>query len=130
MSELRIENRSERDLHSCEEKKNPVEASECFLGFLCNCLSSFTTAKISFTSIKRQWCTVMYEVHKIKVDCFSTSNSIIINNSWDCIKIRCISYFKFNSNQPSLESHKRVVLEIVYFQRAVCQVQTVAWNLT
>ena len=30
---------------------NPVGASEFFLGFLCNCLSYFTTAKISFTSI-------------------------------------------------------------------------------
>ena len=30
---------------------NPVGASEFFLGFICNCLSCFTTAKISFTSI-------------------------------------------------------------------------------
>ena len=30
---------------------NPVGASEFFLGFVCNCLSYFTTAKISFTSI-------------------------------------------------------------------------------
>ena len=30
---------------------NPVGASEFFLGFLCNCFSYFTTAKISFTSI-------------------------------------------------------------------------------
>ena len=30
---------------------NPVEASELFLGFLCNCLSGFTTAKIIFTCI-------------------------------------------------------------------------------
>ena len=30
---------------------NPVETSEFFLGFICNCLSYFTTAKISFTSI-------------------------------------------------------------------------------
>ena len=29
---------------------NPVEASDFFLGFLCNCLSYFTTAKITFTS--------------------------------------------------------------------------------
>ena len=29
---------------------NPVGASEFFLGFVCNCLSYFTTAKISFTS--------------------------------------------------------------------------------
>ena len=28
-----------------------VEASDFFLGFLCNCLSCFTTAKITFTSI-------------------------------------------------------------------------------
>ena len=28
---------------------NSVEASEFFLGFLCNCLSCFTTVKISFT---------------------------------------------------------------------------------
>ena len=27
---------------------NPVEASEFFLGFICNCLSYFTTAKITF----------------------------------------------------------------------------------
>ena len=30
---------------------NPVGASEYFLGFICNSLSYFTTAKISFTSI-------------------------------------------------------------------------------
>ena len=30
---------------------NPVGASEFFLGFICNCLNYFTTAKISFTSI-------------------------------------------------------------------------------
>ena len=30
---------------------NPVGASEFFLGFLCNYLSYFTTAKITFTSI-------------------------------------------------------------------------------
>ena len=30
---------------------NLVEASDFFLGFLCNCLSYFTTAKITFTSI-------------------------------------------------------------------------------
>ena len=29
---------------------NPVGASELFLGFICNCLSYFVTAKISFTS--------------------------------------------------------------------------------
>ena len=29
----------------------PVEASECFLSFLCNFFSCFTTAKITFTSI-------------------------------------------------------------------------------
>ena len=29
---------------------NLVEASDFFLGFLCNCLSCFTTAKITFTS--------------------------------------------------------------------------------
>ena len=39
MSELRIKNRSESDLR------------RFFLGFLCNCLSYFTTAKITFTSI-------------------------------------------------------------------------------
>ena len=41
-SALRIKNTSERD---------PVGVSEFFLGFICNCLSYFTTAKISFTSI-------------------------------------------------------------------------------
>ena len=30
---------------------NTVGASEFFLGFICNCLSYFTTAKISFTSM-------------------------------------------------------------------------------
>ena len=34
---------------------NPVGASECFLGFICNCLSYFTIAKITFTS---KTCTV------------------------------------------------------------------------
>ena len=31
---------------------NPAGASEYFLGFLCHCLSSFTTAKITFTCIE------------------------------------------------------------------------------
>ena len=30
---------------------NPIEVSECFLGYLCNCLSCVTTAKITLTSI-------------------------------------------------------------------------------
>ena len=30
---------------------NPLGASDFFLGFICNCLSYFTTMKISFTSI-------------------------------------------------------------------------------
>ena len=30
---------------------NPIEASDFFLGFVCNCLSYFKTAKITFTSI-------------------------------------------------------------------------------
>ena len=30
---------------------NPVGPSEIFLGCICNCLSYFTTAKISFTSV-------------------------------------------------------------------------------
>ena len=60
MSELRIKNRSESDPRSCEvtqlqikprkNSEDPVGASECFLGFICNYLSYFTTAKISFTS--------------------------------------------------------------------------------
>ena len=59
MSELRIKNRSERDLRSCEVTylqevmgSNRVEASDFFLGFICNCLSYFITAKISFPSIQ------------------------------------------------------------------------------
>ena len=74
MNELWIKNRSERDLHSnlielapdlfiaqlVEHHtgitevmgSNPVGASEFFLGLIHNCLSYFTTAKISFTSIK------------------------------------------------------------------------------
>ena len=32
---------------------NPVGASEFFLGCICNCLSYFTTAKISFTKLKQ-----------------------------------------------------------------------------
>ena len=39
------------DRERCERCSNPVGASEIVLGFLCNCLSYFTTAKISFTSI-------------------------------------------------------------------------------
>ena len=43
---------------------NPVEASEFFLGFLCNCLSYFTTAKITFTSILYPQLTHMsYKLH-------------------------------------------------------------------
>ena len=45
MSELRIKNRRESDLRSCE-----VTHSDFFLGFVCNCLSYFTTAKITFSS--------------------------------------------------------------------------------
>ena len=45
MSELRIENIAE------VMGSNPVGASDCFLGFICNCLSYITTAKISYTSM-------------------------------------------------------------------------------
>ena len=41
--------RSERDI--AQKKNYPIGASEFFLGFICNCLSYFTTAKISFTSM-------------------------------------------------------------------------------
>ena len=66
MSELRIKNRSELSSHrrgfiaqSVEHRtgiaevmgSNPVGASDFFLGFICGCLSYFTSAKISFTSI-------------------------------------------------------------------------------
>ena len=45
MSELRIENIAE------VMGSNPVGALDCFLGFICNCLSYITTAKISYTSM-------------------------------------------------------------------------------
>ena len=35
---------------------NPIGASDFFLGFLCTCLSYFTTAKITFTCIPVCWC--------------------------------------------------------------------------
>ena len=34
---------------------NLIKASDFFLGFLCNCLSCFTNAKITFTSILLVW---------------------------------------------------------------------------
>ena len=47
---------------------NPVGASDFFLGFLCNCLSYFTTAKISFSVILYPQFThmifVIYTLHK------------------------------------------------------------------
>ena len=54
MSELRIKNRSERDLPQLWSNKLQVTvgASEFFRGFICNCfICYFTTAKISFTPI-------------------------------------------------------------------------------
>ena len=39
------------NLSSFKESPEKVEASDFFLGFLCNCFSCFTTAKITFTSI-------------------------------------------------------------------------------
>ena len=40
---------------------NPIEALDSFLGFLCNCLSCFTTAKItSCTSMSTIAATVLY----------------------------------------------------------------------
>ena len=41
---------SARSVYTHYMGSNPVGASEFFLGFNCNCLSCFTTAKISFTS--------------------------------------------------------------------------------
>ena len=55
MHELWIKNRSERDLCSCEgivaKKTQKKKASDFLLGFLGNCSSCFTTAKITFISI-------------------------------------------------------------------------------
>ena len=54
MHELWIKNRSERDLCSCEgivAKKTQKKKPQIFLGFLGNCSSCFTTAKITFISI-------------------------------------------------------------------------------
>ena len=36
---------------------NPIRASEFFLGFICNCLSCYITAKISFTCIEKYYYT-------------------------------------------------------------------------
>ena len=53
MSELRIKNRSEHRTGIAEVMGSiPVGASEFFpLRFLCNCLSYYINAKITFTSI-------------------------------------------------------------------------------
>ena len=65
---------------------NPVGASEFFLGFICNCLSYFTTAKISFTSILYPQFThmifIMYTSHQYTIynNLYIISDMIIINN--------------------------------------------------
>ena len=55
---------------------NPVEASESFLGFLCNYFTYFTTVKITFTCILYPQfiyriyitCTSSHELYQLKVD--------------------------------------------------------------
>ena len=43
---------------------NPVEASEFFLGFICNCLSYFITARITFSCILYpQFTHDLYSIH-------------------------------------------------------------------
>ena len=67
--------RSERDLHSCEVTYKAVTK-----GFICDCLSYFTTAKISFTSIFYPQFTHihdLYHIHFHEVNCCNTFQEIL-----------------------------------------------------
>ena len=61
---------------------NSVGASEFFLGFICNCLSYFTTAKISFTSILYLQFTHMIFI--IYTSCHSVLNKILQYLQYNC----------------------------------------------
>ena len=92
---------------------SPVEASFFFLGFLCNCLSYFTTAKITFTSIFYLQCMYiyiyiydLYHMHIPKILVWSKSEllSVKLNknkimscwlNSWVTITFTPILYPHF-----------------------------------
>ena len=89
-------NRRESDLCSCPEASTgfesmtsvipvlPVEASDFFLGFLCNCLSCFTTTKSTFTSIL--YLQFMYMIHIINI-CTSSLSTLTVRHVCDCSHI-------------------------------------------
>ena len=70
--------------------RNPVGASECFLGFICNCLSYFITVRITFTCILYPQCTHMsfitYSSNRIMIRKKMTRKG---DNIWE----RCILPF-------------------------------------
>ena len=57
---------------------NPVGASEFFLGLICNYLSYFTTAKISFTSIN----TLVHNLTSRSVVLVEDSSWVSISQAW------------------------------------------------
>ena len=89
-------------MHFCQEKKlvehrtgiaevmgsNPVRASDLFLAFLCNCLSCFTTAKITFTCMlphfeksRQSSSTEIHEIPKHKLSPSLRTNCWLL---WPC----------------------------------------------
>ena len=51
-------------------------ASDFFLGFICNCLSYFITARITFTRILYSYCTHMIFVIYTSCNCFSRNSPV------------------------------------------------------
>ena len=69
---------------------NPIGASEFFLGFICNCLSYFTTAKISFTNLhlyllqhSYQTCLCVFPLSSIAANIYPLSSSSMCTVSLD-----------------------------------------------
>ena len=76
---------------------NPVGASDFFLGFICNCLSYFTTARITFTCILYPQCTHM--IFTIYTSCSSlflvywpTEYPILWQPFCNIVRNNCIAY--------------------------------------
>ena len=82
--------RSERDLHSCEVTYKAVTK-----GFICDCLSYFTTAKISFTSISNLTVDLSVNLY-IRFIIGNIQSFYFFVSSRDCLKLMFTPRFVFN----------------------------------
>ena len=107
---------------------NPVGASEFFLGFLYDCLSYFTTAKISFTSVLyAQFTHDLYHIHL--TPCTKDGNifqrsSRLRNFSGNLQPLASVRRFQQSTEQEITQPANNEVHKLEYRQRAHPKEQT------